>query len=402
MLICRESHFPTEPLVRALTATLDEALVCSQAGRWSALPAVPRGPGEAERRITVDAAGWDALLRGMVAICTLRHAVAHGGDLMQLCFEALRASSALVLRADFRRIGAFTDTVAEQLLGTLPPTLTELQMSCDDVLQLPASLGQLTSLEVLDLSNCRRLARLPDAIGQLSALQTLRLRSCRSLRALPASIGRLSTLRTLDLHSCDALAALPDSLGELPGLQTLDVSSCKRLTLLPASFDRLRSLSTLNMQWCDRLTVPESMRQSNTLLMLVEPISPTRTDEFFALHDAPDFLSTMGDAHGFVDALSADDLAALNRISVDSTTVTPNGKRSPYARTSPFRRKSSSSSGTPLKGLSSDPLERRPSADCPTPSESQPEAEGGVDEDGTSSPGDGRSACPRCLPCSIC
>ena len=44
------------------------------------------------------------------------------------------------------------------------------------------------------------------------------------LAALPESVGNLGSLQTLDLSSCYNLAALPESVGNLSALQTLDLS----------------------------------------------------------------------------------------------------------------------------------------------------------------------------------
>lgn len=66
------------------------------------------------------------------------------------------------------------------------------------LLTLDARIGQLTALEVLDLSY-NRLDALPDALGQLTHLRRLVLRSNR-LTAVPESLAQLSRLEGLDLR----------------------------------------------------------------------------------------------------------------------------------------------------------------------------------------------------------
>jgi Leucine-rich repeat (LRR) protein len=44
---------------------------------------------------------------------------------------------------------------------------------CSKLQELPTSIGQLTSLQNLDLSNCSSLQELPTSIVQLHALQNL-------------------------------------------------------------------------------------------------------------------------------------------------------------------------------------------------------------------------------------
>ena len=82
---------------------------------------------------------------------------------------------------------------------------------------LPESIGTLDGLEVLNLS-CPQLLELPAAIGGLKALKELDLRECASLTKLPAAIGELGRAATSCLIGCSSLAALPDTIGELKAL----------------------------------------------------------------------------------------------------------------------------------------------------------------------------------------
>lgn len=60
---------------------------------------------------------------------------------------------------------------------------------------LPDSLGALTALKLLDVSNCSALATLPAAIGRLAQLQTLAASGCQ-LQHLPAEIGQVHVAGT--------------------------------------------------------------------------------------------------------------------------------------------------------------------------------------------------------------
>ena len=81
-----------------------------------------------------------------------------------------------------------------------------------------SGIGELTGLQILNLSCCRGLTSLPDTIGQLSALQTLNLLYCDGLTALPDTIGQLSALQWVNLAECNGLASMPDLSG-LPGFE---------------------------------------------------------------------------------------------------------------------------------------------------------------------------------------
>ena len=81
-----------------------------------------------------------------------------------------------------------------------------------DLSEVPASLGQLTQLQSLDLTR-NRLTALPEWLGQLTQLQSLHL-SRNRLTALPESLGQLTQLQSLNLSN-NRLTALPESLGQL-------------------------------------------------------------------------------------------------------------------------------------------------------------------------------------------
>jgi len=69
------------------------------------------------------------------------------------------------------------------------------------------------------LSSCKGMKELPASVGRLQALTMLNLAGCRGLASLPAELGGLQALEKLDLQSCSGLTSLPD----LSGLETLKV-----------------------------------------------------------------------------------------------------------------------------------------------------------------------------------
>jgi hypothetical protein len=80
--------------------------------------------------------------------------------------------------------------------NNLRSRLTFLRVSSNSLEELPELIGQLSSLDTLNLEKCRNLAALPESTGQLSSLATLNLRCCFRLAALPESISQLSSLAT--------------------------------------------------------------------------------------------------------------------------------------------------------------------------------------------------------------
>lgn len=99
------------------------------------------------------------------------------------------------------------------------PHLSHLNLSCNQVEELPESLGLLFHLEVLLLSHNR-------------------------LQALPASLTQLDKLEKLDI-SHNQLQELPADLGTMPALAKLNVCHNKTLRTLPSSLGRSQVLSVL-------------------------------------------------------------------------------------------------------------------------------------------------------------
>lgn len=127
--------------------------------------------------------------------------------------------------------------------------------------KLPESLGQLTQLWELDLSN-NELSQLPEFIGQLSQLRTL---TCtfNHLKVFPEFLGRLTQLKSLDLSN-NQLTELPESLEQLVHLDELQLSD-NQLKTLPESVFRFTQLKTLIL-WRNYLeTLPEALGQLTKL-----------------------------------------------------------------------------------------------------------------------------------------
>ncbi|XP_050135380.1 TMV resistance protein N-like [Malus sylvestris] len=79
-------------------------------------------------------------------------------------------------------------------------------------LLLPTSLSGLTSLTSLNLSDCNLIdGAIPDDLGTLISLRTLNL-SANNFVCLPESIGQLSKLESLNLMNCSRLLSLPKKL----------------------------------------------------------------------------------------------------------------------------------------------------------------------------------------------
>ncbi|CAI7785533.1 unnamed protein product [Closterium sp. NIES-53] len=133
-------------------------------------------------------------------------------------------------------------------LGNLK-SLNELKISeCTTLTQLPASLSQLSSLEMLEISDCSKVTVLPQGMGDgLRSLRKLILLRCTALTRFPPSFSNLSSLETLKICDADSLrGTLPIDLTRWKSLKKLSLSSLSHLPALPAPLPAIaRTLTSL-------------------------------------------------------------------------------------------------------------------------------------------------------------
>jgi small GTP-binding protein len=98
--------------------------------------------------------------------------------------------------------------------------LQQLDLSHNQLRELPPEISQLSHLRQLDLST-NQLSELPPEIGQLINLERLDLHD-NQLSELPLGIGKLSNLQLLDVRR-NQLRSLPPEIGRLINLQQLDL-----------------------------------------------------------------------------------------------------------------------------------------------------------------------------------
>ncbi|KAJ4963093.1 hypothetical protein NE237_023032 [Protea cynaroides] len=125
----------------------------------------------------------------------------------------------------------------------------------DSITLLPASLSGLRSLTSLNLSYCNLSDdSIPNDFGSLFSLERLYLCG-NSFSTLPASIGHISHLRVLNLDACLNLQQLP----ELPSnLVSVELEDCTSLERLPTNINDLFHLYHLGVDRCKRLqSLPE-------------------------------------------------------------------------------------------------------------------------------------------------
>ncbi|XP_071699962.1 probable LRR receptor-like serine/threonine-protein kinase At2g16250 [Rutidosis leptorrhynchoides] len=113
---------------------------------------------------------------------------------------------------------------------------------------IPDMLGlNLKTLQVLDLRFCEISGNIPFSVGNLSNLNELYLSDNSLTGSIPSSLGQLSRLSVLDLSNNTLTGLIPFSLGSLVNLSSLDISFNYLSGIIPESFGGLSNLRFLNL-----------------------------------------------------------------------------------------------------------------------------------------------------------
>lgn len=148
-------------------------------------------------------------------------------------------------------------------LGKLSSLVT-LDLSENRIVALPETVGGLSSLQKLDLHS-NRIIELPESIGDLLNLVDLNL-SGNQLRSLPPTFSRLVRLEDLNLGS-NSLSSLPDTIGSLASLKILDVET-NDIEEIPHTIGQCTSLKELRADYNRLKALPEAVGRIQSLEVL--------------------------------------------------------------------------------------------------------------------------------------
>ena len=120
--------------------------------------------------------------------------------------------------------------------------VTHLFLNNNQLTGIPAELGSLTSLEVLDLSTNQLTGKIPAELGNLTNLTHLYLSGNPLTGAIPAELGNLTNLTHLYLDGNQLTGAIPAELGYLTNVEVLYLQRNQLTGEIPAELGTLTNL----------------------------------------------------------------------------------------------------------------------------------------------------------------
>ncbi|XVE49052.1 hypothetical protein DITRI_Ditri01bG0051200 [Diplodiscus trichospermus] len=162
--------------------------------------------------------------------------------------------------------GSIPDWFGQRLL-----TLQVLDLrSCNVTGFIPLSIGNLTNLTGLYLSDNRLTGQIPSTLGELLSLLVLDLSKNLLTGSIPSSFVSLKDLTSLDISSNNLTGSIPPGIGALSKLQSLNLSSNSLTSSIPAQLGDLDSLVDLDLS-SNGLSgsVPQELRGLRNLQRMV-------------------------------------------------------------------------------------------------------------------------------------
>jgi Leucine-rich repeat (LRR) protein len=111
---------------------------------------------------------------------------------------------------------------------------------------IPSSLGNLSNLNFLGLTNNKLSGYIPSSLGNLSNLKYLFLSDNKLSGYIPLELGNLSNLIELRLFNNQLNGAIPPALGNLSKLEYLYLKNNQLSEFIPAQLGNLLNLSALD------------------------------------------------------------------------------------------------------------------------------------------------------------
>ncbi|KAL0692987.1 hypothetical protein Bca4012_060167 [Brassica carinata] len=140
-----------------------------------------------------------------------------------------------------------------QAFEVISKSLETLYLNGTAIDGLPPAIGNLHSLNFLNLKDCANLATLPDCLGKLKSLQELKLSRCSKLEVFPEVKEIMESLRVLLLDGT-SITEMPSSVIYLSSLRRLCLSGNDKISSLQFDMDHMSHLKWLELKYCTNLT----------------------------------------------------------------------------------------------------------------------------------------------------
>ena len=136
--------------------------------------------------------------------------------------------------------GAIPDEIGDLIF------LEELDIYNNMITKLPATIGNLHNLKILEIAYEPLLDSVPEEVGQLTNLEELWF-DFTGVKNLPASIGNLTSLKYLDGTASSITGIIPESFGNLIGLEELQLGDNMLEGPLPCGLGYLPNLQHIDI-----------------------------------------------------------------------------------------------------------------------------------------------------------
>jgi len=222
------------------------------------------------RELYLSSCGWSGLIPGALGnMSSLEVLYIDGNSISGMVPTALEKLCSLhLLNLEYNIISA-------DIIGRLPQCswskLRELHLHGANLTgQLPAWIGNLTSLTFLDLSSNMLIGSIPSGIENMRSLSYLDLSMNMLVGSIPSGIVNMRSLSYLELSTNMLVGYVPFGIGNMRSLSYLDLSHNMLDGSIPSGIGNMRSLSHLDLS-CNMLhgDVPSGIGTLSNLTDLI-------------------------------------------------------------------------------------------------------------------------------------